>query len=42
MDAEIPAARLAPYLTPEGRQAMTAFLVQARLLPPPKTGGRAH
>jgi hypothetical protein len=41
-DAEIPAARLAPYLTPEGRQAMTAFLAQARLLPPAGKGGGAH
>jgi hypothetical protein len=37
-DAEIPAARLMPYLTPEGRQAMTGFLAQVRLLPPPGKG----
>jgi hypothetical protein len=37
-DAEIPASRLAPYLTPEGKQAMMAFLAEVRLLPPAGKG----
>jgi hypothetical protein len=41
-DAEILAARLAPYLTPEGKRAMTAFLAQAQLLPPADKVGGAH
>jgi len=41
-DADFPAARLAPYLTPAGKQAMAAFLAQVKLLPPAGTGGKAH